>query len=87
MNDIEYAAEKLRRGVERATVSDKYDKRVSDPETQKKYASGFAKFIGHPVPKTAEMYGQSMMDAVQTSAWNRKPTDVHKWIEAMKKIQ
>lgn len=81
-----YAAEKLRLGVERATVQDKYDIRVSDPNTQKKYSSAMANFIGHPVPNTAEAYVKGINNAVTQAMWNRRPTNVEKWIKAMEKV-
>lgn len=83
--DLNRAAQKLLIGVERATVTDKYDRKISNPETSMKYSEGFSKFVGHPVPEATGAYVDSV--PAMTEAWNRRPTNAEKWKQAMETIQ
>lgn len=84
---MSYAQQRLAMGVQRAIEQDKWGRKVTSPTTQRNYATNFAKFIGHSIPETAQSYIEGVNVANQMGAWDRKPTDLKKWAQAMEMIQ
>lgn len=83
--DLNHGAERLKAGVQKATILDRYDRKVSDPKTSQRYAQGMKNFLGHDVPETVQAYVDSI--PIMTTRWDVNPTNAMKWVQAMERVR